>query len=173
MKLPGPLRRYLELKSRVADLEPRVRFLVVENLRLNQLLLELIWLNDLKRTGIGRQTKGSFDYQWREIPAGEVMPTNPASSVRGPTYVVKTGKTTVLDGGEWRRLIDAIPSDTVRELRDWRMVRRRAAARRHQGPDRLPYLPWGRDHGVLENGGTLEHAQAMAVSRESPHHQAL
>jgi hypothetical protein len=30
------------------------------------------------------------------------MPANPASSVRGPTYVVKTGKTPVLDAGEWR-----------------------------------------------------------------------
>jgi hypothetical protein len=27
---------------------------------------------------------------------------------------VKTGKTTVLDGVEWRQLIDSIPTDTVR-----------------------------------------------------------
>ncbi len=36
-------------------------------------------------------------FDW--LVVGQVMPTNPASSVRGPTYVVKTGKTTVLDGG--------------------------------------------------------------------------
>jgi site-specific recombinase XerC len=55
-------------------------------------------------------------FDW--LVVGQVMPSNPASSVRGPTHVVKTSKTPVLDGGEWQRLIDAIPSDTVRELRD-------------------------------------------------------
>ena len=35
-------------------------------------------------------------FDWLII--GQVMPTNPASSVRGPKYVVKTGKTPVLDG---------------------------------------------------------------------------
>jgi hypothetical protein len=43
--------------------------------------------------------------------------SNPASAVRGPKHVVKTGKTAVLDGKEWRRLIDAIPTDTVRDRR--------------------------------------------------------
>jgi integrase len=36
----------------------------------------------------------------------------------GPTHVVKTGTTPVLEGKEWRRLIDAIPTDTARDLRD-------------------------------------------------------
>jgi hypothetical protein len=48
------------------------------------------------------------------------VPTNPAAAVRGPTHVVKTGKTPVLDGGEWRRLIDA--SDIGRELRDRTLI---------------------------------------------------
>ena len=43
---------------------------------------------------------------------------NPAAAVRGPTHVVKTGKTPVLDAAEWRRLIDSIPTETVRDLRD-------------------------------------------------------
>jgi site-specific recombinase XerD len=59
-------------------------------------------------------------FDW--LVVGQVMPTNPASSVRGPTHVVKTGKTPVLDGREWRRLIDAIPSDTVRDLRDRALI---------------------------------------------------
>ena len=42
--------------------------------------------------------------------------------MRGPNHVVKTGKTPVLDGGEWRRLIDAIPTDTVRDLRDRALI---------------------------------------------------
>jgi len=59
-------------------------------------------------------------FDW--LVVGQIMPTNPASSVRGPTHVVKTGKTPVLDGGEWRRLIDAIPNDTLRELRDRALI---------------------------------------------------
>jgi site-specific recombinase XerC len=51
-----------------------------------------------------------------------VAPANPASAVRGPKHVDKTGKTPVLDGPEWRRLIDAIPADTVRNLRDRALI---------------------------------------------------
>jgi len=42
--------------------------------------------------------------------------------VRGPKHVVKTGKTPVLDGKEWRTLLDAIPTDTVRDLRDRALI---------------------------------------------------
>jgi hypothetical protein len=41
------------------------------------------------------------------------VPVNPAAAVRGPKHVVKTGKTAVLDAKEWRKLIDAIPTDTA------------------------------------------------------------
>jgi site-specific recombinase XerD len=41
-------------------------------------------------------------FDW--LVTGQVMPTNPASAVRGPKHVVKTGKTTVLEGAEWRKL---------------------------------------------------------------------
>jgi len=47
-----------------------------------------------------------------------VVPFNPAATVRGPKHVVKTGTTTVLDAPEWRKLIDATPTDTVRNPRD-------------------------------------------------------
>jgi len=55
-------------------------------------------------------------FDW--LVVGQVMPTNPAAAVRGPAYVVKTGKTPVLEGQEWRRLFDSIPTETVRDLRD-------------------------------------------------------
>jgi hypothetical protein len=55
-------------------------------------------------------------FDWLVI--GRVMPSNPAASVRGPRHVVKTGKTPVLEGDEWRKLIDSIPTKTVRDLRD-------------------------------------------------------
>jgi hypothetical protein len=59
-------------------------------------------------------------FDWLII--GQVAPSNPASAVRGPKHVVKTGNTPVLEGNEWRRLIDAIPTDTVRDLRDRALI---------------------------------------------------
>jgi hypothetical protein len=34
--------------------------------------------------------------------------------------VVKTGKTPVLEGAEWRKLLNSIPATTLRNLRDLR-----------------------------------------------------
>ena len=42
--------------------------------------------------------------------------------MRGPTLVVKTGKTPVLDGKEWNTLIDSIPTETLRDLRDRALI---------------------------------------------------
>ena len=49
---------------------------------------------------------------------GQVVPANPAASVRGPTHVVRTGKTPVLQPAEARLLLDTIDTSTVRGLRD-------------------------------------------------------
>jgi len=46
-----------------------------------------------------------FDY----LVIGQIMPTNPALSVRGPKHVVTLGKTPVLSGEEAKRLIESIP----------------------------------------------------------------
>jgi integrase/recombinase XerD len=59
-------------------------------------------------------------FDWLVI--GQVTPTNPAAAVRGPKHVVKTGKTPVLEAGEWRKLVDAIPTETVRDLRDRALI---------------------------------------------------
>ena len=59
-------------------------------------------------------------FDW--LITGQVMPVNPASAVRGPKHVVKTGKTPVLDAPDWRKLLDAIPTDTVRDLRDRALI---------------------------------------------------
>lgn len=54
---------------------------------------------------------------------GQIVATNPADAVRGPKHVMKTGATPVLEGNEWRRLLDAIPADgTVRDLRDRALI---------------------------------------------------
>jgi site-specific recombinase XerD len=59
-------------------------------------------------------------FDW--LVTGQVVPMNPATAVRGPTHVVKTGKTPVLDAKEWRKLIDNIPTETVRDLRDRALI---------------------------------------------------
>jgi site-specific recombinase XerD len=59
-------------------------------------------------------------FDW--LITGQMLPTNPAAAVRGPKHVVKTGKTPVLDAGEWRKLIDSIPTETVRDLRDRALI---------------------------------------------------
>ena len=45
---------------------------------------------------------------------GQVIPANPAASVRGPKYVVKTGKTPVLTRAEARRCWTASPAGVRR-----------------------------------------------------------
>jgi site-specific recombinase XerC len=59
-------------------------------------------------------------FDWLVI--GRVMPNNPAAAVRGPKHVVKTGKTPVLDGAEWRKLLKPIPDVTLHDLRDRALV---------------------------------------------------
>jgi site-specific recombinase XerD len=59
-------------------------------------------------------------FNW--LVTGQIVPTNPAAAVRGPTHVVKTGTTPVLDAGEWRKLIDSIPIEIVRDLRDRALI---------------------------------------------------
>ena len=59
-------------------------------------------------------------FDW--LTTGQVMATNPAAAVRGPKHVVKTGKTPVLEAGEWRTLLDSIPTGTLRDLRDRALI---------------------------------------------------
>jgi site-specific recombinase XerC len=53
---------------------------------------------------------------------GQVVPVNPAASVRGPTHIVKKGKTPVLSPDEARRLIDSIDVTTHVGLRDRALI---------------------------------------------------
>jgi integrase/recombinase XerD len=53
---------------------------------------------------------------------GQVIPFNPAASVRGPRHVVKKGKTLVLSTGQARELIDSIDTSTLIGLRDRALV---------------------------------------------------
>lgn len=55
-------------------------------------------------------------FDW--LVTGQIAPMNPAASVRGPTYVVKKGKTPVLTADEARQLLDSIDVSTPVGLRD-------------------------------------------------------
>jgi integrase/recombinase XerC len=59
-------------------------------------------------------------FDW--LVTGQVMPVNPASSVRGPAHSVRRGKTPVLDPSEARALIDAIDVTTPVGLRDRALI---------------------------------------------------
>lgn len=59
-----------------------------------------------------------FDY----LVTGGVLPMNPASSIRGPKYSIKRGKTSVLTAAEARELLDSIETDTIIGLRDRALI---------------------------------------------------
>jgi site-specific recombinase XerD len=55
-------------------------------------------------------------FDW--LVTGQIVPVNPAASVRGPKYVVKVGKTPVLKADQARLLLDSIKTDSLVGLRD-------------------------------------------------------
>lgn len=59
-------------------------------------------------------------FDW--LVTGQIIPTNPAASVRGPKHVVKVGKTPVLDPDEARTLLDSIDVTTAVGLRDRALI---------------------------------------------------
>jgi integrase/recombinase XerD len=56
------------------------------------------------------------------LVTGGALETNPAASVRGPTYVIKKGKTPVLDTAQTRALLEAIDTGTIVGLRDRALI---------------------------------------------------
>ena len=59
-------------------------------------------------------------FDW--LVTGQVVPINPAGSVRGPRHVVTSGQTPVLDPAEARVLLDSIDTSTVVGLRDRALI---------------------------------------------------
>ena len=59
-------------------------------------------------------------FDW--LVTGQVVPVNPAGSVRGPSHIVKSGKTPVLDPAEARALLDSIDVTTPAGLRDRALI---------------------------------------------------
>jgi site-specific recombinase XerD len=59
-------------------------------------------------------------FDW--LIVGQLVDQNPAAPVRGPSHIVKKGKTPVLDGDEARSLIDSIDVSTIVGLRDRALI---------------------------------------------------
>jgi site-specific recombinase XerD len=59
-------------------------------------------------------------FDW--LVVGQVIPINPASSVRGPRHVVKRGKTPILSPEETRRILDTIDVSKPVGLRDRALI---------------------------------------------------
>lgn len=108
-----------------------------------------------------------FDY----LVTGGALRFNPASSVRGPNYTVKKGKTPVISAEDARALLDSIPTDNLTGLRDRALIgvmvysfARVSAAVGMQVKD---YYPNGKRHWIRlhEKGGKLHEVPA--------HHNAV
>ena len=59
-------------------------------------------------------------FDW--LVTGQIVPVNPAASVRGPSHVVKSGRTPVLEPEEARRLLASIDITTHAGLRDRALI---------------------------------------------------
>ncbi|MFM0518423.1 tyrosine-type recombinase/integrase [Caballeronia jiangsuensis] len=59
-------------------------------------------------------------FDW--LVTGQIMPHNPAASVRGPSHTTKQGKTPVLEASEARQLLDSIDVSTPIGLRDRALI---------------------------------------------------
>ncbi|WP_372013999.1 tyrosine-type recombinase/integrase (plasmid) [Tistrella mobilis] len=59
-------------------------------------------------------------FDW--LVTGQILPANPAASVRGPVHRVKRGKTPVLEAAEARRILEAIDVSTPIGLRDRALI---------------------------------------------------
>ncbi len=59
-------------------------------------------------------------FDW--LVTGQVLPTNPAASVRGPKHVVTVGSTPVLTAEEARQLLDSIDTSSIAGKRDRALI---------------------------------------------------
>lgn len=127
-------------------------------------------------------------FDW--LVTGQIVPFNPAASVRGPRYSIRKGKTPVLSAQETRKLLDSIDTSHVVGLRDraligtmvysfarvsavvnmrvrYKMIQRKAE---DAGISSDIACHTFRATGITEylrNGGTIEYAQQIAA-HESP-----
>ncbi|MDF0490958.1 tyrosine-type recombinase/integrase [Sphingomonas sp. H39-1-10] len=83
------------------------------------------WIEDLYRARSAptvKQRLAGVRHLFDWLVVGQVVPFNPASSVRGPAHSVRTGRTPVLDTRETRALLDAVDVSAEIGLRDRALI---------------------------------------------------
>lgn len=83
------------------------------------------WIEDLGRNRAVPTVKlrlAAIRHLFDWMVTGQVMPSNPAHAVRGPSYSTKKGKTPVLSPEEARHLLASIPTDTISGKRDRALI---------------------------------------------------
>jgi site-specific recombinase XerC len=97
----------------------------IDHLRQVQPVQVAAYVESLQRTQSAPSVKQQLAalrvvFDW--LVVGQVIPSNPAASVRGPRHVVKKGKTPVLTAEETRALLNAIDTGTPLGLRDRALI---------------------------------------------------
>lgn len=95
----------------------------IEDLRLVQPVHVATWVEGLELAAPSvklRLAAIRMLFDW--LVVGQVIPMNPASSVRGPRHSVKKGKTPVLGADETRELLDSIDTTSLVGLRDRALI---------------------------------------------------
>ena len=59
-----------------------------------------------------------FDY----LAISQIVPPNPAAPVKGPTHIVKRGKTPIFSVEDARAFLNSIPTDSLQGLRDHALI---------------------------------------------------
>lgn len=83
------------------------------------------WIDELGRSHAVptvKQRLAAIRHLFDWMVTGQVMPTNPAHAVRGPSYSTRKGKTPVLSPEEARQLLASIPVDTMSGKRDRALI---------------------------------------------------
>ncbi|UES60240.1 tyrosine-type recombinase/integrase (plasmid) [Roseibium aggregatum] len=83
------------------------------------------WIEDLGRSHAVPTVKlrlAAIRHLFDWMVTGQVVPSNPAHAVRGPSYSTKKGKTPVLSPEEARHLLANIPADTISGKRDRALI---------------------------------------------------
>ena len=79
------------------------------------------WVEGLSRTHAAPTAKlrlAAVRHLFDWLVTGQVVPVNPAGSVRGPSHTARVGRTPVLEPDEARALLDSIDATTPIGLRD-------------------------------------------------------
>jgi site-specific recombinase XerD len=69
-----------------------------------------------------KQRVAAIRHLFDSLVVGQIVPANPASSVRGPKHIVRKGKTPLLEPAEARALLDSIDTSTPVGMRDRALI---------------------------------------------------